>query len=77
MEFKIKKITYGIISLLEFEYHKQKLIKLVIAVLLSALLLNHETWQDAVVQGVLLGLCTTDLKKIKINEEVKKYENNR
>ena len=63
MEFKIKKITNFIVSFLEFEYRKQKIVKFAIAVLLSALFLDHTSLRDMMLQGALLGICTTHLKK--------------
>lgn len=69
MAFKIKKITNLIASFLEFECRKIKLVKWVIAILLSALLLEFTTWQDTFWQGLLIAMCVVDFKKCLSVEE--------
>jgi len=63
MKTKVKQITRAIAGFLEFECKKIKLIKLVIATVLSVVLLDFATWQDALLQGLMIALCVVDFER--------------
>lgn len=62
MEFKIKKLTKLIISILECEVCKVKIIKMAIIGVLSVLLLDFTSWRELWTHALLIGLCATDLE---------------